>query len=189
MIKALWFAIKVAAAIALVVWIAERPGTVRIEWVEYTVTVHVGLFLLAAIAFVLLTLFIYQTIKAFVDFPKSYARYSEIRAKEKGYEALTRGLTAVAAGDTKAAVAQAKRPPACCRGIMACHYCSKRRQRGLKGGKKMPSTALSHCLNIKMRLFWAYAGCCKPRWMPGMMKARCCWRKRLWSCIPSRAGF
>ncbi|MEM7651120.1 MAG: heme biosynthesis HemY N-terminal domain-containing protein [Pseudomonadota bacterium] len=109
MIKALWFAVKVGALIALAVWVADRPGTVRVEWMEYTITVHMGLFLLAGLAFVLLTLFIYQTIKTFVGLPKSYARYSEIRARERGYRALTQGLTAVAAGDTKAAVAQAKK--------------------------------------------------------------------------------
>lgn len=109
MIRALWFAVKIGALIALAIWIAERPGTVRIEWVEYTIIIHIGLFLLGALAFVLLTLFIYQTIKTFVDFPKSLARYNEIKDKEKGYQALTRGLTAVAAGDSRAANIHAKR--------------------------------------------------------------------------------
>ena len=109
MIKALWFAVKVGALIALAVWIADRPGTVRIDWVEYTITVHTGLFLLALLAAFLLTLFIYQTIKTFVGLPSSVRRYNEIKAREKGYTALTQGLTAVAAGDTKAAVAQSKK--------------------------------------------------------------------------------
>ena len=109
MFKTLFFAIKVGVLIALAVWVADQPGTVRIDWMEYRITTHVGFFFLAAIAFVLITLFIYQTIKTFVDFPKSLRRYNEINTREKGYVALTKGLAAVAAGDTKAANIQAKR--------------------------------------------------------------------------------
>jgi len=114
MIKALWFAFKIGVFVALAVWVADRPGSMRLEWVDLqgndiAVTVHIGLFLLFALGFVLLTLFVYQTIKTFVNFPKSFARYNEIKAREKGYMALTKGLTAVAAGDTKAAVAYSRR--------------------------------------------------------------------------------
>lgn len=110
MLKALWFAIKVGVLIALAVWVADHPGTVRIEWAEYTFTFkHTGLFIALLLGFVLLTLFVYQTIKTFVDFPKSLRRYNEVKGREKGYEALTKGLTAVAAGDTKAALQHSKR--------------------------------------------------------------------------------
>lgn len=109
MIRALWFLVKISALIALAVWVADRPGSVRIEWMEYVFTIHVGMFLLIGLATILLSIFVYQTIKGFIDFPKSYRRYKEIKGQEKGYQALTLGLTAVAAGDTKAAVREAKR--------------------------------------------------------------------------------
>src|SRR5262245_23719039 len=107
MLKALWFMIKVGVLTAAAIWIAERPGTVKIEWLEYTVTVHVGLGLLVVVGTMLLAIFVYNIIRTFVDFPKAYRRYSEIKSREKGYRALTLGLTAVAAGDAKAAVYQA----------------------------------------------------------------------------------
>lgn len=109
MIKALWFAVKLGALIALTVWIADRPGTVRIEWMDYTITVQMGFFLLACVLCLLLALFVYQTIKTFVGLPSSLRRYNEIKDREKGYQALTKGLTAVAAGDPKAAAVQARR--------------------------------------------------------------------------------
>lgn len=109
MLRALWFMLKVGALVALVVWIADRPGTVRLEWMAYTFTVHVGLFLLFTLAIILCSIFIYNTITAFVKLPSSWRRYKSVRNQEKGYEALTIGLTAVAAGDTKVAVTQAKR--------------------------------------------------------------------------------
>lgn len=110
MIKALWFALKVGVLIALAVWVADHPGSVRIEWAEYTFTFkHTGLFLALLLGIILLSIFIYQVIKTFVDLPKSLSRYNEIKAHEKGYAALTKGLTAVAAGDRKMAVQHAKR--------------------------------------------------------------------------------
>lgn len=114
MIKAFWFAIKVGVLIALAVWIVDRNGSMQFGWVdaeghEMVVTMELGFFLLCVLGLVLLSIFVYQTIKTFVDFPKSYRRYSEVRSKEKGYEALTRGLTAVAAGDAKAARKEAER--------------------------------------------------------------------------------
>jgi HemY protein len=101
--------VKVGVVVGLALWIAERPGTVRIEWLEYAVNVHVGLFLLALLVVIQLSIFIYNIIRTFTDFPKSYRRYLEIRRLEKGHKALTLGLTAVAAGDTKNAVYQAHR--------------------------------------------------------------------------------
>lgn len=109
MIRALWFMIKAALFIAAVLWIAEHPGTVEIIWLDYTITIHIGLFLLLILAAILLTLFLYNTIRTFVDFPASYSRYQEVKRQEKGYRALTLGLTAVAAGDTKSAAYQAYR--------------------------------------------------------------------------------
>jgi HemY protein len=109
MLKALWFMVKVGLLTALAVWIAERPGTVKVEWLEYTLTVHVGFFLLAFLGTMLLAILIYNIIRTFVDFPKAYRRYAEIKGREKGYRALTLGLTAVAAGDAKTAVKEAQR--------------------------------------------------------------------------------
>ncbi len=114
MIKALWFLLKVTALIALVVWLADRPGSMRLDWVDLegndiVVNVQIGLFLAGLFGFVLLSIFIYQTIKTFVDLPKSMARYNEVKAREKGYRALTIGLSAVAAGDTRTAVKEAAR--------------------------------------------------------------------------------
>ncbi len=109
MIKALWFAIKVGLLIAVAVWVADRPGSVRLEWLNYVVTVHMGLFLLILLAIILLAIFSYQVLKGFAGFPASLRRYNEIKGREKGYRALTLGLSAVAAGDTKVAVAQARR--------------------------------------------------------------------------------
>ena len=109
MLRALWLILRLAILVVGVIKIADVPGQVKIDWQDYTFSINLGFFLLICIGFVLLTIFIFQTIKTFVDFPKSYRRYREVRRQEKGYKALTIGLTAVAAGDTKAALAQARK--------------------------------------------------------------------------------
>ncbi len=112
MIKTLWFMVKIGALVALALWVAERPGFVTVEWLGYDIRAHVGLFLVALLAVILLSIFIYNIIKTFVDFPKSYRRYNEVKRFEKGYRALTIGLSAVAAGDAKIANEQARRASA-----------------------------------------------------------------------------
>ncbi len=58
---------------------------------------------------IMLAIFIYNVIKTFINLPRSYLYYRKIQNSDKGYKALTLGLTAVAAGDTKVAAKQAQR--------------------------------------------------------------------------------
>ncbi len=109
MIKAIWFMVKVGVLVALALWVVENPGFVEMAWLDYKLRIHVGVFLIALVAIILLSIFLYRAIRTFVDFPKSFRRYQEVKRQDKGYRALTLGLTAVAAGDTKAAVYQAHR--------------------------------------------------------------------------------
>jgi HemY protein len=109
MIKALWFMTKIGLLALLAVWIAGRPGFVRLEWLDYAFTVHVGLFLLMAMFTILLAIFVYSVIRTIAALPRTLRQYREKRRREKGYRALTRGLTAVAAGDVKTAVHEAER--------------------------------------------------------------------------------
>lgn len=114
MLRALFFLLKVALVAGLAVYVASLEGAVRFSWTDsqgaaMVVNIHLGLFLLALLGIMLLALFLFRIIKGTADFPKTFRRYKDIRAKDKGLRALTLGLTAVAAGDTKAAVYQAYR--------------------------------------------------------------------------------
>ena len=109
MIRALWYIVKVGLLIAVVVWLADRPGTVNIEWQDYTVRAQAGLFLAALIVVIMLGIFVYRVIRTIVDLPKTWRRYREITRRDKGYRALALGLTAVSAGDARAASRHAHR--------------------------------------------------------------------------------
>lgn len=109
MIKALWFMTKIALVVTLCVWIAERPGTVSVEWMEYEFHFQFGFFLLLGLIALLCALFLHGIIRGLLDLPKNITKHRQKKRTEKGYIALTRGLTAVAAGDQKTAQQQANR--------------------------------------------------------------------------------
>lgn len=109
MIRALWFLIKVGVVVAIAVWLAEQEGTIVIDWAPYKLTFHVGLFLFSLFILLFVSNLLFSIIKGTLDLPKSLRRYKDITDREKGYRALTIGLTAIAAGDTKNASYQAHR--------------------------------------------------------------------------------
>jgi len=109
MIKFLWTAIKIGLVVAAAIWLAERPGSVALEWGVYKITAHLGLVLVGALGALLLALFIYRLTQIITQAPENLARYNARRRQEKGYKALTLGLTAVAAGDGKIANYQSYR--------------------------------------------------------------------------------
>ncbi len=109
MLRAFWYIVKVGIFVAAVVWLAERPGTVRIDWMEYTFHIQMGFFLVLLLATILLAIFIYRVIQAVANIPRAWRRYRLITGREKGHRALALGLTAVAAGDVRAASFQALR--------------------------------------------------------------------------------
>lgn len=109
MIRSLWFLVKVSLFVSLVIWVAEQKGSISIDWAPYKLTFHVGFFFMFVLALVVVGILLFSFIKALLDFPKTMERYQNITDRERGYRALTIGLTAVAAGDSKNAVYQAHR--------------------------------------------------------------------------------
>ncbi len=109
MIRALLFAVKVGLIAAAAVWVAQRPGTVEVDWLGYQVTAHVGLALFALLVGALFLLFLHRIALAIAGIPGSWKKRRERKSHEKGYQALTQGLTAVAAGDSKHASERARK--------------------------------------------------------------------------------
>lgn len=109
MIKALWFLIKAGLFIGLAIWIAERPGSVHIEWMSYDLTIKLGFFLLMIAALVIAAMVVHAVISLLLSIPSRYKSYRGAKDHEKGYQALTRGLSASAAGDLKQAARESRR--------------------------------------------------------------------------------
>ncbi len=109
MIRAFVFMLKVALLIAATIWVADRPGTVSIEWMGKSETYHLGVVLLVLIYTMLLANLIFLLLKSIGDFPADFRDYRKRVRRDKGYRALTLGLTAVAAGDAREAGQQAQK--------------------------------------------------------------------------------
>lgn len=103
MIQTLWFFIKISLIVGAVVWLATRSGSVDIEIMDYSMSVHAGFFFVALLFLFVVCLLVYRLLYALFSVPKALARYQEKDRRKKGYRALTRGLVAVAAGDAKKA--------------------------------------------------------------------------------------
>lgn len=109
MLRAIWFLIQITALALLAVWLVDRPGTVQIQWRDYTITAQLGYVLLAVAVTVLAGIIVYRLWHAIISLPRVWGRFREKRNIAKGHQALTHSLVALAAGDYAAATAQARK--------------------------------------------------------------------------------
>ncbi len=108
MIRLLTFLFVLALAAAGVAWIADRPGDVSVVWLgqRYETSVAVALLgvLLAAIAFTIL----WGLLRFVLRIPSLMSIAAKARRRNKGYEALSRGMVAAGAGDSALALRSAR---------------------------------------------------------------------------------
>lgn len=109
MLRAVWFLIKLAAVVALAVYLARDPGHVEITWQGYLIETSTSVLVVLVGIFLVLWTFGYRFWRAFVSVPRVFRRYKIAANRENGYRAVTQGLVAVAAGDGRTAEKYAKR--------------------------------------------------------------------------------
>lgn len=109
MIRALWFMAKVAVVIAIAIWLAERPGTLTVEWQGFVVNTSFAMAVLVTVVALGAAAILYRLYRIIRYAPSNLAGYSRARRREKGYHALTQGLVAVAAGDPQTARRMARK--------------------------------------------------------------------------------
>ena len=108
MIRLLIFLIVMAAAAAGFAWIADRPGDIALTVMgqRYETSLAVGALavFLFAIAFTLL----WSVLSFVLRLPSLMSIAARARRRNKGYAALTRGMVAAGAGDTRLAIKSAE---------------------------------------------------------------------------------
>ncbi|WP_127088097.1 heme biosynthesis protein HemY [Aquabacter cavernae] len=99
MIRLVLLLVLLAAVAFGASWIADRPGELVMVWQGWRLetTVPVALAALAAFSFVLLVLA--KLVSLILKSPRLFASGSRRRRREKGWQALSRGLLAIGAGD------------------------------------------------------------------------------------------
>jgi HemY protein len=108
----MWFIllfILVLAALAYgLEWVIDQPGSVTVEWggyhIDTSIPVAVGAILLTVAALVL----IWAIISSVFNLPARMRDSSRSRRRERGFDAVSRGVIAVAAGDAATARRSAK---------------------------------------------------------------------------------
>ncbi len=109
MARILFFCAKIALLVALVYWLAERPGDVSIEWMGYRLDTSVGLLVFAVALFALLVAALYRLWRFIARAPRDLTHSIQASRRKRGYKALTQGMVAVAAGEPEEATRQARR--------------------------------------------------------------------------------
>jgi HemY protein len=95
----------VATLLALgVVWLVDRPGQVAITWLGYRTDTSVMVAIVAIGMVALATVLLWSLARFFLRSPKLFRLALRERQRRRGYEAISRGLVAVGAGDARAAL-------------------------------------------------------------------------------------
>jgi len=109
MLRALWFLILVVVAALGVVWLLDRPGTVALDWQGYRVETSMAVMAALVAVFAVIVAIFYRVYLALRRAPARVGEAWRGRRRQNGYQALTRGMVAVAAGDADEARRQDKK--------------------------------------------------------------------------------
>jgi HemY protein len=112
MTRTLFFLAKLAVLVAVAVWLANQQGPVSIEWRGYVIETTAGLLIAAMLVAAGLVALAYRIWRALRGAPRRVVEGRRSRRRRRGYQALTLGMVAVAAGDAREARRQARRADA-----------------------------------------------------------------------------
>jgi HemY protein len=103
MVRLLGFLVALALAAYGLTWLADNPGEVSMTWrgVEYDVSLMVAIGLVLALAIALGV--IWSLIRFVFRMPSLISLATRARRREKGFDALSRGMIAIGSGDARAA--------------------------------------------------------------------------------------
>jgi HemY protein len=99
-------------AVAAAVFFADHPGQVEIVWQGWQVETSVGVLVAAAIMVALIVTLLVWAMLLIVGSPRAILRRRRDRRRRAGYQALTQGMVAVAAGDPQEARRYARKADA-----------------------------------------------------------------------------
>lgn len=109
MIRIVFFFILAALAVSAAVLLADYPGTVRVEWLGRIIELPIGLGIAATLLVALAGAIIFWLFRAIWRTPHAIGQGLRNRRSHKGYQALSSGMVAVAAGDAAEAKQHARK--------------------------------------------------------------------------------
>ena len=98
-----------AGAITAAVWLAGQAGMVTLRWPGWRADTPMGVLVIAVLVIAVAAALLYRAWGALRSAPRRLAELRRGSRRRRGYQALTRGMVAVAAGDVAEARAEARR--------------------------------------------------------------------------------
>jgi HemY protein len=108
-IRAVPALLVVIVLIAVAVFVADRPGTVELQWQGWEIDTSVAVLVLGMAFLGGLAAAAFHLLRKFVMSPFAFMRWRRERRREAGFRALTQGMVAIAAGDADEAQRFARR--------------------------------------------------------------------------------
>jgi HemY protein len=99
MIRILIFLLAVSAFAAGLHWLADRPGTIVVEWQEYVAETSVFLAVVMLLLLVALLLLVWSALRQVWASPAAVGRLMRRRRLQRGLDAISGGIIAIGAGD------------------------------------------------------------------------------------------
>jgi HemY protein len=103
------YVVVLGALIGVAVWLANHPGAVTLTWQGYRVDTSFAVLLGAVALTAVVVAFVYRLWVSLRRAPANFSESWRLKRRQKGYQALTRGMVAVAAGDADEAQRHVKR--------------------------------------------------------------------------------
>src|SRR3954447_26222283 len=103
MIRVLVFLVLAGLLALGVVWLADRPGQVAITWLDYHVDLSVMVMAVAIVVVALAAVMLWSLLRFLLRSPQLFRLALRERKRRKGFDAISRGLVAIGAGDARAA--------------------------------------------------------------------------------------
>jgi HemY protein len=103
MIRVLVYLVVIALLAAGAVWLADRPGEVSILWQGYRIETSVAIAAIGVVVLAFLALVAWAILRFVFGLPSAFSFASRARRRARGFEAISRGMVAIGAGDPVAA--------------------------------------------------------------------------------------
>lgn len=88
-------------------WLADRPGFITVDWMDYRLETSLMTGVVASLAVIVAAIALWITVRSLWLSPKMVGGFFAARRRDKGYKALSTGMIAVGVGDLALAQKQA----------------------------------------------------------------------------------
>jgi HemY protein len=107
MIRLLWLFLLLVMLAFGFTWLADRPGSITINWLGREIHLSVAVAIVAGLLALVALSFLWSALRRVLRSPTAAREFLRFRKSRKGYEALSKGIIAAGAGDAQAAAKHA----------------------------------------------------------------------------------